>query len=160
MIHPDPACRITATQAYHHPALRPSAPSVIITPHFVRAATTFDYQDEPLPSLPAQDAASKFDSNNDKKSIKKTKSMKFQPQVSTPTALGESIKQHTTVFKPTASDKAVKAMRRDAGTPSPQKVDKLVIRHTRDEIVLDYQGEDKENEDPTRRSSCKLLLGC
>lgn len=54
MIQPDPAYRISAMQAYHHPALQAPAPSVIITPHFVRAAATFEPEDEPLPVLPSE----------------------------------------------------------------------------------------------------------
>jgi len=140
MICPDPAFRITAMQAYHHPALVPSASTVIITPHFVRAAASFDGIDyEPMPSPPANIEGLK----TDKKRRTKRKDAKDQPRASTPTALGESIKQHTSVTRP----KAIQGER----TPSPRKRSMMVIRGTRDENMLgDGKEEDKDSHEPTR----------
>lgn len=127
MINPDPAYRISAMQAYHHPALQPKAPNVIITPHFVRAAASFDVEEEPLPPPPAQtyvvaedhQIQAKGDTEKEKEKEKKEK-RKFKRKTkrdqsatshdpppshpplhvrATTPALGESIKQHTSVTK-------------------------------------------------------------
>lgn len=150
MICPDPAYRITAIQAYHHPALQPSAPSVIITPHFVRAAASFDIEDEPKPPL-----AQKADTEKKgKKCRNKKKDAKDQSRASTPTALGESIKQHTSVSRPKARQReGLQGVQWEERTPSPKKDSKLVIKWTSHEDLLAIaDGEDKESQDPTRKS--------
>lgn len=177
MVCPDPAFRISAMQAYHHPALQPPPPAVIITPHFVRAATTFE-EDEPLPPIPYhQDRPHSGDVNmdhiNKKKPTTKPKAKKAHkdhnarpasslgPRSATPTALGESIKQHTSAAKPKKekSGKSKGKGREDientyAGE-SPKKGSKLVIKNLRDDrwSGISSNGKGKvEEEDPTRMS--------
>lgn len=114
MINPDPVYRVTAMEAYHHPALQPEAPSVIITPHFVRAAASFDVE-EPLPAPPAQthaaedhtlakdDREKEKEKRKSKRKAKRDDATSHEPRShfrSTTPALGESIKQHTSVSKP------------------------------------------------------------
>lgn len=126
MINPDTAYRINAMEAYHHPALQPKAPNVIITPHFVRAAASFDVEEEPLPNPPAQTyfvaedhhiqakGDTEKEKENEKKEKRKSKRKTKRDQSATShelppshlhvramtPALGESIKQHTSVSKP------------------------------------------------------------
>lgn len=146
MICPDPAYRITAMQAYHHTALLLSAPSVIITPHFVRMATSFDPEDEPLPSVPKKVSCEK----KEKKRHTKRKEANRQSRASTPTALGESIKQHTSMSKLRPSIReGIKGLHLPEAIPSPKR-GQLVIKQTKDEQMSDGGREDKENLDPTR----------
>ena len=147
MICPDPAYRITAMQAYHHPALQPSAPNVILTPHFVRAAASFD-EVEPMPP-PHKDGKKSGEAK--KRRTKKKDGKENQPRASTPTALGESIKQHTSVSKPKAvKSEGVRGVMEER-TPSPKSSGKMVIKKTtRREEFLGEGREDKESEDPTR----------
>lgn len=143
MICPDPAYRITAMQAYHHPALLPTAPTVIITPHFVRAAASFDYSEETMPPPAKVEDGEK----NKRKSRNQKKTAKEQPRASTPTALGESIKQHTSVSKPKAEKRdGVKGMKGEM-TPSPRK-ERLVIRKSSDVLLVDGE---RDGEDPARK---------
>ncbi|WVF68723.1 hypothetical protein IAT40_003495 [Kwoniella sp. CBS 6097] len=113
MINPDPAYRISAIQAYHHPALQPEAPSVIITPHFVRAAATFEEYQDPVPQPPAEYAQAataagvgRASAGTEKRKKRKAKKdangndLTRHSHRSVTPALGESIKQHTSVGKP------------------------------------------------------------
>lgn len=90
MLNPDPHYRITAMQAYHHRALQPAAPSVVITPHFVRTALDFD-DEEPIAAMPNNVRENK---EAEKKSRRNKKKDAENVRANTPTALGESIKQH------------------------------------------------------------------
>lgn len=69
---------------------------------------------------------------------------KDQPRAATPTALGESIKQHTSVTRPQAEKNGGIGMDR---TPSPRK-ERMVIRKSSEFLLVGRV--DKENEDPTR----------
>lgn len=145
MVQPDPAYRISAMQAYHHPALVPAELSVIITPHFVRAAASFDVSDEPMPPTASHVDEAKKD--NKKRPTKKEN--KPQPRAATPTALGESIKQHTSAPRVHAG-RVHKAGEHET-MPSPTKGGKLVIRQTMtDNMLAEPKGDDEE--DPTRMS--------
>ena len=154
MIHPDPSRRLTAMQAYHHRALQPSSPSIIITPHFVRAAAQME-DEEPLPPPPALVPAMASQVRHDKAKVvaeakKKRKAKEAQPRAATPTALGESIKQHTSVGKPRPrhSADAKSAGGKENATPSPQK-NRLVIKKTREEMENDARLKSM-HDDPTR----------
>lgn len=196
MINPDPAYRISAMEAYHHPALQPNAPNVIITPHFVRAAASFDVEEEPLPPPPAQTYVvaedhhiqAKGDTAKEKekkeKGKSKRKNKRYQSATShgpppshphlhvraTTPALGESIKQHTSVSKP-KRDRSItdlggsgalsgmsdgkenenEHMEVSAGEEKEKekKRSKLVIRKLRMEEEADDK--DVSGEDPTRK---------
>ncbi|KAK4689689.1 hypothetical protein P7C73_g420, partial [Tremellales sp. Uapishka_1] len=142
MICPDPAYRISAMQAYHHPALQLPAQSEVITPHFVRQAASFDIE-EPVPVVVRQHVE-----KNGEKKKRKPRKKEEQPRASTPTALGESIKQHTSVGKPKAHKReaGVKGAEHIEELPSPTKT-KLVIKKSRDDL---HEVENKnEEEDPT-----------
>ncbi|ORY31808.1 hypothetical protein BCR39DRAFT_80876 [Naematelia encephala] len=120
MVCPDPAYRISAMQAYHHPSLQPTTPNVIITPHFVRAAASFEESDEPpVPNVPP--APPKKDQVLDEgKKKRRTKTREHQPvRTTTPTALGESIKQHTSVPRAKLEQHGKGA---ENAMPSPQQV--------------------------------------
>lgn len=166
MIQPDPAYRFTAMQSYHHPALQPVAPSVIITPHFVRAAASFDFGEDAAPPVPAAQVndtkdTSKTGKNDEKKTRKKKKDARVrerdtqaQPARAATPALGESIKQHTIVPRKAAQAGKGKDAGAGAGgdggiesSPSPKKQSKLVIKKS-------HRTEDIENkaieQDPTR----------
>jgi len=138
MVCPDPAFRITAMQAYHHPALQLPAPTVIITPHFVRAATTFDEYEQP--PIPYTDHAASGTGTGalpkKKKRVPKTK--EAAPRSATPTALGESIRQHTSTVKPVAVKVKGKGKEKDREREeSPKKGSKLVIKNTREQRYSD-----------------------
>lgn len=163
MVCPDPAYRITAMQAYHHPALQPAAPAVIITPHFVRAATAVDEEQPPIPydegKKPAGAAAGK---QKTKKS--KVRELASGARSATPTALGESIKQHTSAPPKKTKGKGKgkgkeqeQEQERDGPESSPtKKASKLVIKHTKE---LRYSGVGagaKVDQDDPTRESCLL----
>jgi protein-serine/threonine kinase len=160
-------------QAYHHPALHLPAPAVVITPHFVRAATNFDeYEDEnqlPIP-MPYDEPAPSTTAVPKKKKATKSKSKpkaKEQPSRSpTPTALGESIRQHTiaAVVKPAATAGKVKGMQvdpegEDGGGSPTKKGSKLVIKNNRDREGRYSKNEKRAiEEDITRK--CFVFLIC
>lgn len=161
MVCPDPALRITAMQAYHHPALQLPAPTVIITPHFVRAATTFDEDEQP--PIPYNDqiqvqsdshaqAQAQVQANlpKKKKKVQKTKEPGLGPRAATPTALGESIRQHTSNVKPAPVKGGGKGKGKEVGGEgSPKKGSKLVIKNTREQRYSDKRAIE---EDITRMS--------
>lgn len=171
MVCPDPARRITAMQAYHHPALQLPAPAVVITPHFVRAATNFDeYEEEnqlPIP-MPYDEPSTTVPKKKKALTSKSKTKTKDQPSRSaTPTALGESIRQHTTTAKPatTGGGQAgpkVKGMDLGAGegdAESPtKKASKLVIKNHREREGRYSKNEKRAiKEDITRESpACSL----
>ncbi|WVR06634.1 hypothetical protein IAU60_003666 [Kwoniella sp. DSM 27419] len=94
MLYADPTHRISAVGAYHHPALQPPAPDVIITPQFVREALSFDHYGQRV-TVPATLTPAKVERVMKRKVRKEAqKPLKYN----TP-ALGESIKQHTAVSK-------------------------------------------------------------
>ena len=129
---------MTAMQAYHHPSLQPQAASVIVTPHFVRAAASCEFS-EPVPGV---------DKEKDKKKRKAKKreaghGREAQPRAATP-ALGESIKQHTSAPPPKKGDKD------KAELESPAK--KVVVKKSRE--ALDVSPDKDKEQDPTR----ELLL--
>lgn len=141
MVCPDPLRRITAMQAYHHPALQPAAPAVIITPHFVRAAT--NVEEEPLPPIPYNDVEPQVP----KKKVRVKKDA-VRPRSATPTALGESIKQHTSAGKPKRKAKGKGKEDVEPVEASPEKKgSKLVIKNHREHR---YSETKVEEEDPTR----------
>jgi protein-serine/threonine kinase len=163
-------------QSYHHPALQPVAPSVIITPHFVRAAASFDFAEDAAPPIPVSQAGetkdtSKTVKNDEKKTRKKNKDARArerdaqaQPARAATPALGESIKQHTSAPRKTAQagkgkDVGAGGDGRIESSPSPKKQSKLVIKKW-------HRTEDIENkaieQDPTRESSTSgcCLVNC
>lgn len=152
MLHVNPPSRITAMQAYHHPSLHPAAPSVIVTPHFIREATSFDeYAEEPLPTLAPVGVAL---GGEEKKRRKRKAAPKENNQRSVTPALplGESIKQHTSIPR----SKRVKEGLNDeeSETPSPLKGSRLVIKKMRSHELLgrDDGKDDVEEEEITRKS--------
>ncbi|WRT68102.1 uncharacterized protein IL334_005077 [Kwoniella shivajii] len=149
MINPDPAYRISAMQAYHHPALQPSAPSVVVTPNFVKAAT-LEYSDytEPVPAPPAEYMeaveAAKAAAAIEKKKKRKTKkdqAQRHSHRAATP-ALGESIKQHTSVSKPKRTDQHAED-KENTDVVLEKSFSRLVIRKREEDI------KDDEEDDPT-----------
>ena len=141
MICPDPQYRISAMQAYHHPSLALAAPTAIQTPQFVRAAQGLEEEsfipvDLPLPAPrygPEESAKKKKPTKK-----KEKKPAKEQARSVTP-ALGESIKQHTSMSKPKRGGKEHKGERdKENGgdhirieiTPSPKKKSLVVIKST------------------------------
>ena len=131
-------------QAYHHPALQLPAPTVIITPHFVRAATTFDEDEQPpIPYIEHQAPGAL---PKKKKKTQKTKEP-AGPRCATPTALGESIRQHTSTVKPVAVKSKGKGKEREE---SPKKGSKLVIKNIREQRYSDKRAIE---EDITRKLS-------
>jgi serine/threonine protein kinase len=198
MVCPDPAFRITAMQAYHHPALQPAVQAVFVTPSFVREATHPDVEEDPLPPIPyeqsrphshhtlaagnshthtyAQGAGEEV--KRKKIKVKKTKDRTtvnghhqstLGPRSATPTALGESIKQHTSAAKPKRDNDKVKSGhghgkgkgREDIENASnhnfdsPKKGSKLVIKN------MNHRWSDvkADEEDPTRESfTCLTIL--
>lgn len=189
MVCPDPAYRITAMEAYHHPALALPAPSVIVTPHFVRAAAAYEddlppvpapQEHEPRPAVPtarlvtamptdtagnvhadgAAPAAEKKKQHHQQQRKKKqdanqaSRTTTAGPKLrharsATPTALGESIKQHTAVANEKVPSK--NAERGVAKDEAP--VVKLVIRQTR----LDDDENVRPAEETTREFSVEEL---
>ncbi|ODN74147.1 hypothetical protein L202_07598 [Cryptococcus amylolentus CBS 6039] len=149
MINPDPAYRITAMDAYHDEALQPSAPSVIVTPHFVRQAANFE--EEPLPAPPAEVVAKvkrddeKKEKRKSKKKVKPTQASKEAHSRSVTPALGESIKQHTSISKPRREVSGGKENER-VHVEVEKKQSKLVIKKLRDE---EYKDDKNVEEDPT-----------
>ena len=136
MIHPDPSRRITAMQTYHHRALQPSSPSVIMTPHFVRTAASIDLSQDPLPARPemhqVRDSQDSAKSGNGMEKRRKPK----QVRAATPTALGESIKQHTSVQKPA---RGVENAEKGAGVVIKQSTRKLdVVKREEQEITRTF----------------------
>lgn len=121
-------------QAYHHPALQLPAPTVIITPHFVRAATTFDEDEQP--PIPYHDQAQAQALGALPKKKKKTQKVPG-PRAATPTALGESIRQHTSTVKPVAIKGKGKGKEKEKVEESPKKGSKLVIKNTREQRYSD-----------------------
>ncbi|RXK36260.1 CAMK/CAMKL protein kinase [Tremella mesenterica] len=124
MINPDPTYRLTAMQAYHHHALQPSSPSIIVTPHFVRMAATFD--DEPLPAPSKQDitTVARHEKSKSVADAKKKRKTKEAPRAATPIPLGESIKQHANLTKGRSQnlqEGKENMYNGDSQTPSPQK---------------------------------------
>ncbi|WVQ96253.1 hypothetical protein IAU59_003357 [Kwoniella sp. CBS 9459] len=157
MICPDPAYRISAMQAYHHPALRIAAPSVIVTPHFVRAAASFDEYQEQLPQPPAEYAQASATVANGKPLASNEKRKKRRPKKdanakdatkhshrSVTPALGESIKQHTSVGKP-RPDKSGKEDKENRDSYRELVNSKLVIKSRQQ----DDRDDKCEEEDPT-----------
>ncbi|ORX37068.1 hypothetical protein BD324DRAFT_424119 [Kockovaella imperatae] len=138
MICPDPAYRMSAMQAYHHPSLQPRAAEVIITPHFVRAAASYEFT-EPMPR--AQDKGKETKRKAKKREAGHAREPQ-QPRAVTP-ALGESIRQHTSV--PRA--KAGKGLPADGHTLSPRKV---VLKQSREALDVDHVKE--QDPTPTRKS--------
>lgn len=174
MLYPNPALRISAMQAYHHPALQLSAPTVIITPHFVRAAQTID-DEEPIPSRPssgrlATAAAGALKEAKKKRQVKKKESKlglagSGAGTKGTP-ALGESIKQHTSMprLKGAAQGQAqthgaegekAKSWKVEGMTPSPKK-EQVVIR-SQSQARLGDSG-DKENSEGA--ATTRMLPDC
>jgi protein-serine/threonine kinase len=159
MIHPDPAYRISAMQAYHHPALHLEPPSEIITPHFVRAAATFEEED-PLPNHAAERARQAREAKDAKKADEKKRRRRRKevevhvgaqgPRATTPTptALGESIKQHTSIGKPKVS-KWDKGVAEENEMPSPSKA-KMVIKTSGNPTMLHNGRGGQGREDVTR----------
>ncbi|WVQ73507.1 hypothetical protein IAR50_003079 [Cryptococcus sp. DSM 104548] len=149
MINPDPAYRITAMDVYHDESLQPSAPSVIITPHFVRQAANFE--EEPLPAPPAEVVATarrddeKKEKRKSKKKVKLTQASKEAHARSVTPALGESIKQHTSVSK---SRREVSDGKENEHVlvEAEKKQSKLVIKKLR---VEEYKDDKNDEEDPT-----------
>lgn len=158
MLHPNVGQRITAMQAYHHPALHLGAPQVIITPHFVRAAQIVeDEEPMPIPAVPAAVGASlarppvQVQAGKKKMPIKKkdTKPAAAAGPTggrATP-ALGESIKQHTSVPRL----RSVELLQTKhlagavAGDKASPRVGKVVIR-SGSQGVMAVSG-DKENKE-------------
>jgi hypothetical protein len=156
MLYPVIKYRLTALQVYHHPALQPEIPSEVVTPHFVREAATYDAPTQPLPPIPTPPKQKE----KEKAVKRKTKKREDGIRASTPTALGESIRQHTSIGKVQGKRIAVG----DAGKenamglvdvvrvgngetgPSPGK-DKAVIRMSKAGML---EVEAKNEEDPTR----------
>nr|XP_018262002.1 CAMK/CAMKL protein kinase [Kwoniella dejecticola CBS 10117]OBR84160.1 CAMK/CAMKL protein kinase [Kwoniella dejecticola CBS 10117] len=158
MIYPDPTYRISAMQAYYHAALKPQAPSVLITPEFIRAAASFDGYDRktvPLPTAPPAvytEAVAAVKAGDEKKKKRKTKkdghhthrdkdTTRHSHRATTP-ALGESIKQHTIVShtyhaKDGEEDKE--------NIDEKEQLRKLVLRKRESEI----KDKEDENDDPT-----------
>lgn len=165
-------------QAYHHPALQLPSPAAVITPHFVRAATNFneqehEYDNYPIPMPYDEDptiTTTKSGPAKQKNTKTKSKSKKAKdqgqwhpPRSATPTALGESIRQHThTAVASAGGGGAVKADGKfkgidstlvdggDSGSPT-KKGSKLVIKNTREQR---YSKNEKRaiEEDITRES--------
>nr|XP_019013084.1 CAMK/CAMKL protein kinase [Kwoniella pini CBS 10737]OCF51865.1 CAMK/CAMKL protein kinase [Kwoniella pini CBS 10737] len=152
MICPDPAYRISAMQAYHHPALQPEAPSVIITPHFVRAAATSEgYENEPIPAPPVEYTEAVTAANEKKKkrkvkkdghNVHKEKDATRHSHRATTPALGESIKQHTSIPK---NYHAKGGDEDKENVDEKERLSKLIIRKRESEI----KDKDDENDDPT-----------
>jgi len=140
MICPDSAYRISAMQAYHHPALQPDA-DPILTPHFVRAAAEYI----PPPPLPQKRTAVSDERN--RRAKKKEKSNK-ENRAPTP-ALGESIRQHTSMPMLRAEVKNDKGKQKQKPTASPKKKD-IVIKSNQ-KLLAEAKGKD---EDPTRELIC------
>ena len=159
MICPDPAYRISAMQAYHHPALQPSAPNVIITPHFVRAAADFE-DEEPVPSVPVMEmpvpvptppkAPAPADAEKKRRKAKKRDNNKDNrpPSRNATPALGESIRQHTSMPRIPKSKEAKTDLNKMAQnvTPSPHKRAAVIVK--RDDKLLAQP--ERDEEDNTR----------
>ena len=153
MICPDPAYRMTAMQAYHHPALQPAAPTVIITPHFVRAAASMEFEGD-VPGVP-KDAEGEGKKEAKKRKGKKREGGAKENQFRAPTpGLGEAIKQHT-------SETGLRPVKQGLGerdgnigdeerTPSPKKV---VVKKSREALRVSGENE----EDPTRVLTSLIL---
>lgn len=145
-------------QAYHHPSLRPTSPSVLITPHFVRAAASmeFDGQYVPLPVPTARDVE-----HGDKKKTKKKKKAvggdkENRPLARAPTpALSESIKQHTSVPRTKRDPLSSRLGENVEPMPSPTKAviksKGLLVQPTRN------REEDTTRESSAPRSVCVSL---
>jgi len=94
MICPDPIHRITALQAYHHPALQPSKESLNPgTPNFVREAC--QYQPDAETAEAYEDVRARK-LKNVKSDMVVRKKKRNEREV---TPLGESIKQHTSAHE-------------------------------------------------------------
>jgi hypothetical protein len=165
MICPDPQYRISAMQAYHHPSLALAAPTAIDTPPFVRAAQgrdTDSFVPVDLP-LPVPRCAQEVSSVKKKQPAKKKdrKPLREHVRAATP-ALGESIKQHTSMPKPK------RALQEHNGqgdkenwgekirmeiTPSPKKKSLVVIKSN--EGLLAQSIQHKREDDVTRKSSLR-----
>lgn len=118
MLRIDPVKRYTAMEAYHHPSLRLTAPDVIITPHFVRAAASFDAP-EPVPVKPKKKAPSGR---------------------STPLPLGESIKQHTAKASPKRLViKKIRSVEGLADTDDPTRKFKVITLTTATKVLKPAQ---------------------
>ena len=143
MICPDPAYRISAMQAYHHHSLQPTDSNVVLTPHFVRAAAEY-VSPPPVQANPA--------TVNDerKRRTKKTEKLNKENRAPTP-ALGESIRQHTSMPMLRAEAKKDKGKQKQEKTPSPTKKS-IVIKSNQKLLAGSTKGKD---DDPTR----ELLLG-
>ena len=145
MICPDPAYRITAMQAYHHPALQPKAPSVIITPHFVRAAASFELE-EPVPEVVVKDKKA-IKRKAKKREAGHAREGQHPGRAATP-ALGESIKQHTSAPRPKGEKARDSAETRDM---SPSLGKKIVLRKSREALLVSPKKDTEQ--DPTRKST-------
>ncbi|WWC88336.1 uncharacterized protein L201_003246 [Kwoniella dendrophila CBS 6074] len=165
MINPDPAYRISAMQAYHHPALQPSAPSVIITPHFVRAAASFDeFNEEPIPNPPIEYAEAVEATKASTGAVEKKKKRKVKKDgqhhhhhhhhshkdkdhshKAATQALGESIKQHTSISKAKNPHRDLGDDKENVDHAAERSIGKLIIRKREEEM----KEKDDEGEDPT-----------
>ncbi|KAL7420476.1 hypothetical protein Q5752_004426 [Cryptotrichosporon argae] len=169
MVNPNPVDRLTAIQAYHHPALAAETPNVIVTPHFVRAAVEegeFESAAEavPVPPLPShlgrhshshdtaeQAAPAKTHRAGDAKKRRKRPSGETRGRPVTP-ALGESIKQHTSAAKPKAlvpkGDVVTSGVAGVENPASPAR-ERYVIKKTRDEAELRPRSRGVREDDDT-----------
>jgi protein-serine/threonine kinase len=138
MICPDPAYRITAMQAYHHPSLQPTDSNIVLTPHFVRAAA--EYISPPL----VPDGTTAINDER-KRRAKKTDKSNKENRAPTP-ALGESIRQHTSMPMLRAEAKKDKGKQKEGKIPSPRKKS-IVIKSNQKLLERSVRGQD---EDPTR----------
>jgi len=138
MICPDPAYRITAMQAYHHPSLQPTDSNVIVTPHFVRAAAQYVSP----PPVPKETTAA---NDERKRRAKKTDKSNKENRAPTP-ALGESIRQHTSMPMLREEAKKDKGKQKQERTPSPKKKS-IVIKSNHKLLAEPPKSKD---DDPTR----------
>ncbi|WVO18574.1 hypothetical protein L204_106293 [Cryptococcus depauperatus] len=169
MIHPDPARRISAIDAYQDRCLQSCAPSVIITPQFVRTAATFDEEDTSTPARPdfvdenpagavisahmtSKQVAESTEGRELRKTKRKTKrtgqSIKEAPTYSTTPALGESIKQHAAVGQTRKENVAGKE--NEVIIEVVKKQSKLVIKK-----VKDGEAEEKKTSNATNAKDTK-----
>jgi hypothetical protein len=122
----------------------------------VRSATTFDEDEQP--PIPYNDqvqvqisdqAQVQANLPKKKKKVQKTKEAGLGPRAATPTALGESIRQHTSNAKPAAVKVGKGKGKEVDGEGSPKKGSKLVIKNTREQRYSDKRAIE---EDITRGS--------
>jgi hypothetical protein len=116
----------------------------MVTPHFIRDATNFEEDEQPPIPYNDHQTASAANLPKKKKAAKATKPREAGPRSATPTALGESIRQHTSNVKPVVKVKAkgnenIKGKTKEVedGDGSPKKSSKLVIKNTREQRYSD-----------------------